>query len=1121
MLIKSIIGKFKNNLRLITLIGLLSFLLPILLINYFGFTQRIFAAPSPGKPTLQSPADNVWIKDNPTFTARVTHPAAITTHALFHWVKVDTDPAPPSDADGSIVAPPPGDSTWIDTAGFPDGIYDWQAKAIDADGLESSFSSFRRVKMDSTEPKVNFCGPITVSENRISLSFSSRDDPPPSYFDATPSGIANGDLQRLVQSGGGSGTWNTVSTAKDGSFFQIGQTGLSYSYRFRATDNAGNISQGGSYFSCGGVTLTKAWLKANGGDVGAVDSINPSKSVAKILSLQVLGPLDDAHQKDGGTGATNTSVKLQMDSNNSSPQRWNTGLRFNGVNIGRGDIIVSATLNLSVSSVDDDDPNIDIYAQNVDNADDFDPVKVNDHLPLTSSVSWVDNGVFTGNYVSSPDIKSVIQEVINRPLWTTGNSLALILKGKSDIDKVFGAESFDSGRLSPVLIIEYDDGTVSNADYLVIANKSISRFTSARDWLIKDYEDGGGLNLGFSGDIYTYLWDRFGEQNAVTHLTDGVIPDPTPNPTGIYAFPDKNQGVFGDFTFSDAPISGANEVVLFINGDMQIDFDLVLLPGKRVVFIVKQNVNVNQVVRNIDGFYVASGEFNTGTNSVTPPRAATDVGFFTSVTWDGVEKMAYYDEENGHLKIAVCTFFDCRRPITATVDPDPIDNHNVGLYPSIVIDPVSGFPMISYYDNGDATCDSTGECRLKFAKCDDPNCSGEDEYITVVEQFPVGKSTGKYTSMAIGEDELPVISYWNEDKTSLKVAKCTGDGDGDGITCNEMGDWDKNTIDDSGDVGEYTSITVCTDSTCPDHNPMISYYDATNKDLKFAKCDDPACSLPITVTTMVEPPGERIGEFTSIAVCNDSSCADHNPVISYFDNSNFRLKVAKCDGDTDGDTIPCNSPTDWQTNVVDGTPVSTNSVGPYTSITLDPTNGFPLVSYQGAGDGLCDSPGECATLVAKCNDLACSGGNEDIIEVAKIPSGKLGFWTSITMNLSTNFPIVTFYDPDNKDIWIVFQHTFGRHRPCSALPPLLPGDWNCLLIDGSPEGGNCPLCRLTVDGAVITGTGLLLGRTLGISNLDSPAVIVNYDPSYLYFFAKGSPNGLLAKQDRIFRELPP
>jgi len=90
------------------------------------------------------------------------------------------------------------------------------------------------------------------------------------------------------------------------------------------------------------------------------------------------------------------------------------------------------------------------------------------------------------------------------------------------------------------------------------------------------------------------------------------------------------------------------------------------------------------------------------------------------------------------------------------------------------------------------------------------------------------------------------------------------------------------TVDSTGNVGQYTSITIGTDGL-----PVISYYDATNDDLKVVHCTNTSCSTFDTPTT-VDSAG-FFGQYTSITIGTDGL-----PVISYWANTDSKLKVAKC-----------------------------------------------------------------------------------------------------------------------------------------------------------------------------------------------------------------------------------
>jgi len=301
-------------------------------------------------------------------------------------------------------------------------------------------------------------------------------------------------------------------------------------------------------------------------------------------------------------------------------------------------------------------------------------------------------------------------------------------------------------------------------------------------------------------------------------------------------------------------------------------------------------------------------------------------------------------------------------PLLSTVDDDPDPANEVGRASSIAIG-TDGFPVISYYDGTAGT--------LKVAKCNDGACSGNNETITTVDGL--ANFVGSSSSIVIGTDGFPVISYYDQTAGDLKVAKCNDaacTGNNETIT----------TVDSSANiVGEYTSIAIGTDSF-----PVISYYDQTVSNLKIAKCNDAACTGNNETITTVDSLN-NVGEYTSIAIGTDGF-----PVISYYDDTAASLKVAKCND------AACAGNNETITTVDNPLPFA---VGQYTSIAIG-TDGFPVISYHGASTG--------TLKVAKCNDTACAGNNETIITVDS--SGNIvGLDTSIAIG-ADGLPVISYYD---------------------------------------------------------------------------------------------------------------
>jgi hypothetical protein len=357
---------------------------------------------------------------------------------------------------------------------------------------------------------------------------------------------------------------------------------------------------------------------------------------------------------------------------------------------------------------------------------------------------------------------------------------------------------------------------------------------------------------------------------------------------------------------------------------------------------------------NTDGSVVC-GTFSLPPMITTIDDPANTVGQYTSIAIgaDGLPVISYQDATAGTLKVAKCANTACTGTSISTVD-DPANF--VGQYTSIAIG-VDGLPVISYFD-GNAGA-------LKVAKCANATCTGTSIITTVDDP---ANSVGYYTSIAIGTDGLPVISYQDFTAGTLKVAKCVN------AACTGTS---ISTVDDPANfVGNYTSIAIGADGL-----PVISYHDFTAGALKVAKCGNAACNGANTITT-VDDPVNGVGFYTSIAIG-----ADGLPVISYFDGSAGALKVAQCVN------AACTG-----ISVITTVDDPANYAGSYTSIAIG-ADGLPVISYQDQ---------TAATLkVAKCVNDACTGAG--IITTVDDPANFVGSFTSIAIG-ADGLPIISYFD---------------------------------------------------------------------------------------------------------------
>jgi len=129
---------------------------------------------------------------------------------------------------------------------------------------------------------------------------------------------------------------------------------------------------------------------------------------------------------------------------------------------------------------------------------------------------------------------------------------------------------------------------------------------------------------------------------------------------------------------------------------------------------------------------------------------------------------------------------------------------------------------------------------------------------------------GRFSSLAIGTDGLPVISYADETNGALKFVHCTN------VFCSFFDP--PLTLDTS--QGDHTSIAIGTDGF-----PVISY---GQNPLKFVHCTSVDCLFFDTPLTLDNK--NNVGAFTSIAIGSDTF-----PVISYLQFfPSLDLKVLHC-----------------------------------------------------------------------------------------------------------------------------------------------------------------------------------------------------------------------------------
>jgi hypothetical protein len=198
-------------------------------------------------------------------------------------------------------------------------------------------------------------------------------------------------------------------------------------------------------------------LSASDGQYTVNDTVVVTVSTATpiTLNLAVATGNDDAEQ--GGSSMDRGGPSLEMVMNGSTNQY--VGIRFTGVTIPAGAVVTSAYLQFTNAVNNSSVASLVVAAQAADNPAGFGNGN-NDisNRPRTAAtvawapVAWTTVGA-AGVDQRTPDLTAVVQQVVSRAGWASGNALVFIITGSAGTRS---ATSFNgSSTNQPKLVITY------------------------------------------------------------------------------------------------------------------------------------------------------------------------------------------------------------------------------------------------------------------------------------------------------------------------------------------------------------------------------------------------------------------------------------------------------------------------------------------------------------------------------------------------------------------------------------------------------------------------------------------------------------------------------------------
>ena len=175
-------------------------------------------------------------------------------------------------------------------------------------------------------------------------------------------------------------------------------------------------------------------------------------------SFSILSSSDDAEEKPTGTAGDLTSSDLEFVMDKTSKQTL--GLRFDKLTIPKNAVIKSAHIQFSVDEVTNVDPcNVKIKVEDNTNASTFTEATgtISNRKTILDSVLWSPKAAWTvdgeaGLDQRTPDIATLLQQIVSKDGWQQGNAMAFIFTGEGS--RV--AQAFDRDPVkAPRLVVDY------------------------------------------------------------------------------------------------------------------------------------------------------------------------------------------------------------------------------------------------------------------------------------------------------------------------------------------------------------------------------------------------------------------------------------------------------------------------------------------------------------------------------------------------------------------------------------------------------------------------------------------------------------------------------------------
>lgn len=214
-----------------------------------------------------------------------------------------------------------------------------------------------------------------------------------------------------------------------------------------------NVKNRNSYY----LTVTLLWVL----------SIFSSSVYSATVQVRVSSNNDDAEERirDGEMYRISTDLEFGYDDYRETYRDYDglqiVGIRFKELDIPQGAIINSAYIEFIADKAEHKSTNLIIFGEDKDSSDGFSVTNhnISNRVKTSASVNWNPSRWKNKTQVSTSDIRTIIQEIVDRAGWEAKNNLVLIVEpgsGCTDSDCLRRAESHNgSSSKAPLLVVDY------------------------------------------------------------------------------------------------------------------------------------------------------------------------------------------------------------------------------------------------------------------------------------------------------------------------------------------------------------------------------------------------------------------------------------------------------------------------------------------------------------------------------------------------------------------------------------------------------------------------------------------------------------------------------------------